>query len=69
MFHRQFPETKVSMYHLRLVYKQAGIKYEMIRIKKQAPTYLVDKINKEAQEAYRALEEAKEGLHFLVLIV
>ena len=55
MFHRRFPETKISMYHLRLVYRQAGIKRKMIRMKKQVPTYLSDKINLEAKEAYQAL--------------
>ena len=68
MFHRQYPETKVSMYHLRLVYKQAGVKNKMIRMKKQVHTYLSDKINKEANEAYSALKAAKNDGSRIVYI-
>ena len=68
MFHRQYPVTKISMYHLRLVYKQAGVKNKMIRMKKQVPTYLGDKINKEANEAYSALKAAKNDGSRIVYI-
>ena len=58
MFHRQNPECQISLYYLRLAYKEAGIKKKAIRIKKKIhPTHRT-KINSEAHDALEDFDQA-----------
>ena len=66
MLHRQFPELKISLYHLRLAYRQAGIKKKAIRIKKSKPPQNEEKINQETKHAYMELMEARIEGHRII---
>lgn len=35
MFHRQFPEIRISVSHLRRIYKKAQIKFKTIKLRKE----------------------------------
>ena len=68
LFHRRFPEVKISRYYLRLAYQQAGIKKKAIRIKKQVSPQHQAKIHEEAAEALNGLEAARnEGERIVYL--
>ena len=66
MLHRQFPELKISRYHLRLAYRQAGIKKKAIRIKKSKPPQNQEKINQETKNAFKELMEARLERHRII---
>ena len=66
MLHRQFPELKISRYHLRLAYRQAGIKKKAIRIKKSKPQLNQAKINQETKQAFKDLTEARIEGHRII---
>ena len=59
MMHRRFPEIKVSLYHLRLAYREAGIKKKQISIKKQLNAQHQARIRAEAREALARMQRAR----------
>ena len=59
LFHRMYPDIKISLYHLRLAYKEAGVKKKMIRIKKQVHERHRQRILEQTQDAKMGVEKAK----------
>ena len=51
LFHRQFPDMRITSYYLRLVYSKAGIKKKLIRQGKDTTPQLLERIREQAIEA------------------
>ena len=68
LFHRRFPEVKISLYHLRLVYREAGIKKKQINIRKRINPNHKQKIREEAREALAQVTAAEEAGHRIIYI-
>ena len=50
-FHWQYPEARISLYHLRQLYREVGIRKKTIRQAKSIPPQQQLKINEEAKVA------------------
>ena len=66
LFHRQFPELRLSKYYMRLTYQEAGIKRRMISKGKKLKPEQVNRILQEAKDAKIAVQKAQDDGYRLV---